>query len=86
MDVDVFVTQKTIAKLLKAPNFGRFVVNSKENNLGANVIKIYLFDNAGNLFSSEFGKVKNIQNNFKLLFKILIECLIPREGSTDKIL
>lgn len=84
--VDVIITQKTIAKLLKALNSSRFVVNTKENNSEADAIKRCLFDNAGNLCSSDFGKVKNMHNNFKLLFKILIGCMIPREGSTDQIL
>lgn len=32
MDVDVVITQKTIAKLLKVPNSRRFILNTKENS------------------------------------------------------
>lgn len=42
--------------------------------------------NSRNFCSSDFGKVKNMRKNFKLLFKILISCLIPGEGSTNQVL
>lgn len=41
--------------------------------------------NSGNLCASDFGKVRNMQKNFKILFKILIICLIHREGTIDQI-
>lgn len=56
----VTITQKTILKLLRAPEFGRFVVGTKDNNPKTEAIKSYLFDNAENLCSSDFGKVKNM--------------------------
>ncbi|XP_050902864.1 uncharacterized protein LOC127115328 [Lathyrus oleraceus] len=85
MGVDVIITQKTIAKILRAPNSGRFIVGIKDNNPEAGAIKSYLFDNADNLCSYDFRKVKNMKRESKLVFKILVGCLIPREGSTDQI-
>lgn len=55
---------------------------TKDNNTEADVINWCLFDNTENLCSSEFGKVKNMKKVCRLLFKILIGCLIPKEGST----
>lgn len=37
------------------------------------------------MFSYNFGKVNNMKDDFRLLFKILINFLIPREGINDKI-
>lgn len=74
----MIITQKTIAKLLSTPNSGRFVVGTKDNSLEEDAIEWYLFDNAENLCSFDFGKVKNMKKKLK----ILISCLIPREGST----
>lgn len=79
MGVDVIITQKTNAKILSAPNTGRFVMGTKDNNHEADAIKRHLFDNAEYLYSSDFGKVKNMKKDFRLLFKIFIGCLIPRE-------
>lgn len=39
MGVDVVITQKTIAKRLRAPNSSRYVVGTKDNNLEADAIK-----------------------------------------------
>ncbi|XP_050896277.1 uncharacterized protein LOC127103022 [Lathyrus oleraceus] len=85
MGIDVIITQKTIVKLLKAPNSGKFVVNTKDNSPEEDAIKRSMFDNADNLCSFEFRKVKNMHKYLKLLLKILIVCLIHREGSTDQI-
>lgn len=82
---NVIITQKTIINLLSTPNSVRFIVGTKDNSLEADAIKCYLFDNVENLCSSHFGKVKNMKKDFRLLFKILIGCLIPRERSTNQI-
>lgn len=66
---NVGITRKTIFKLLNAPNSWRFFVNTKENSPGANAIKRCLFNNTGNLCSSNFRKVKKMHKDFKLLFK-----------------
>lgn len=84
MGVDVIITQKIITKLLRAPNSGRFVVRTKDNSSEADVIKRYLFEECSNLCSFDFGKVENMNDEFKILFKILINCPIPKEGSTDR--
>lgn len=85
MGVEVVITQKMISKLLKVPNSERFMLNTKENSPEAQAIKRFLFKNSGNSCSYDSGNVKNMQKDFKLLFKILISCLIPREGSIDQI-
>ncbi|XP_050920137.1 uncharacterized protein LOC127137753 [Lathyrus oleraceus] len=85
MGVDVVITQNTIIKLLKSSNSRRLVVNTKDNSPKADAFKICLFYNAGSVCSYDFRNVKNMHKDFKLLFKILIGCLIPREGSTDQI-
>lgn len=53
---------------------------TKESSLEAEVIKTMLF-----VYYDDFGKVKNMKTPYTLLFKILIGCLIPREGSIDQI-
>lgn len=71
--VNVIITRKTIAKLLISPNSGRFIMGTKDNSPKADA-KWYLFDSVENLCSSNFGKVKNMKKDFRLLFKILIGC------------
>lgn len=67
-------------------NIGRFNINTKESSQEPDMIKTRLFELSENTStSSEFGKVKNMKTTYKLLFKILIGCLISREGSTDQI-
>lgn len=83
--VDVIITQKTIAKLLKVTNTRRYILNIKENSTEAESIKRCLFERSRNMCFSDFGKVENMKRNLKLMFKILIGCLIHREGSTDQI-
>lgn len=83
MGADVIITQKMIAKLLRVPNSNRFIMGTKDNSPEANAIKRYLFDNSENMCSSNFGKVKNMKKDHSLMFKILIGCLIPKEGSTN---
>lgn len=85
LGVDVIITQKTIVKLLKVTNSRRFILNTKENSHEAEAIKRCLFEHYGDLCSSDFAKVKNMKRNLKPMFKILIGCLIPKEGSTDQI-
>ena len=85
MGVEVVITQKTIVTLLNVPKFGRFVLNTKENSHEVEAIKICFFKRSGNLCSYDFGKVKNMQKDFKILFKILISCLILKESSIDQI-
>lgn len=84
MGVDVTVTQKIIAKFLGVSPMRRCTLNTKESNPEAGVIKTRLFELSENTSTSlDFGKVKNMKTPYKLLFKILIGCMIPREGSTD---
>lgn len=78
MSVDVIITQKTIAKLFKVTNTGRFILNTKEKNPELESIKRCLFKSYGDMCSSYFGKVKNMKINLKIMFKILIGCLSPR--------
>ncbi|XP_050897528.1 uncharacterized protein LOC127104386 [Lathyrus oleraceus] len=85
MGVDMVITQNKIAKLLRAPNSSKYVVGTKYHSPEADAIKQYLFEEYGNFYSSDFGKVGNMKDNFRLLFKILINCIIPREGSTNQI-
>lgn len=85
MGVDVIITQKTIVKILKVTNSRRFILNTKENSPEAEAIKRCFFERSRYMCSSEFGNVKNMKRNLNLLFKILIECLIPREGRIDQI-
>lgn len=58
-----------------------FILNTKESSPEIDAIEISLFELSEESCSfSNFGKVKSMKNNFKLLFKILIGSLIPREG------
>lgn len=87
MVFDVAITYKIISKLLSVSNTGRFTLNTKENSPEVDIIKTRLFELSKNTStSSDFGKAKNMKTTYKLMFKILIGCLIPREGSTDQIL
>lgn len=74
-----------VAKLLSTPNSGRFVIGIKVNSSEVDAIKWCLFEDGDNLCSHDFGKVKNMKDEFRLLIKILINFLIPREGTTDQI-
>lgn len=80
MGVEVTITQSHIAQLIGVKNEGMCVQNTKESNKEAKSIKSSMF-----LTSKDFGKVKNMHIAYKLLFKIIIGCLIPREGSIDQI-
>ncbi|CAL5211990.1 unnamed protein product [Lathyrus oleraceus] len=73
MRIDVTITQSHIVKLLKMDNIGICALNSKDSSHESSVIKQRLF-----LKSEDFEKVKNMEIEYKLLFKILISCLIPR--------
>lgn len=77
MGIDVVITQKAIAKILSTRNSGRFVVGTKDNRPKDDATKWCLFEDCDNLCSSDFGKVKNMKDDFRLLFKILINFLIP---------
>ncbi|CAL5188753.1 unnamed protein product [Lathyrus oleraceus] len=70
--IDVTIIQNTIVKLLSVSTVGKCTLNTKENSPKAEIIKIRLFEN-----SNDFGKVKNMKTPYKLLFKILIGCMIP---------
>lgn len=85
MGIDVVITQKMFVKLVSTPNSCRFVVGTKDDSPEANAIKWCLFEDCDNLCSSNFGKAKNMKDDFRLLFKILINFLIPMEGSTYQI-
>ncbi|XP_050878186.1 uncharacterized protein LOC127082005 [Lathyrus oleraceus] len=74
MGVNVTITQSHISKLLNMDNTSRYALNTKDSSLESSVIKKPLF-----LKSEDFGKVKNTHIEYKLMFKILFECLILRE-------
>lgn len=78
--IEVIINQKT---LLKVPNSGRFILNTKERSVEVEAIKKCLFENSGNFCSYDFGKVKNMKKDFKLMFKVLIDYRIPKEDNTD---
>ena len=83
--VDITITQKIIYKLLGVSNIWRFIMNTKESSHEADVIKTRLFELSEDTWSSsDFAKVKNMKTTHKLVFKILVACLIPIEGSTDQ--
>lgn len=63
MGVDVIITHKTLAKLLKVTTTITFILNKKENNPEVEAIKRSLFQLCGDLCSSDFGKVKNMKRN-----------------------
>lgn len=66
-------------------NIWRFIINTKESSHEADVIKTRLFELSKDTWSfSDFVKVKNMKTTYKFMFKILIACLIPIEGSTDQ--
>lgn len=85
MGIDVIITHKTIVKLLSTQNSRRFVVGTKENSHEIDAIKWCMFNNTKNTCSSDFRKVKNMKKKLRLMFNILIVCLIPKEGSTYQI-
>lgn len=80
MGFDVTITQRDISMMIYVANEGRCFVNTKKSSKHAHLIKLSLFTN-----SQDFGNVKNMHNVYRLLFRILIGCLIPREGSSDHI-
>lgn len=79
MGVEVTITQSHIAQLIGVTNEGRRVFNTQESKKEVKLIKSSMF------LKEDFGKVKNMHISYRLLFKILIGCLIPRGGSTDQI-
>lgn len=86
MGVDVTITQRTISKLLGVTNTRKFIFNTKLRSLKVDAIKTSLFELYEDTCSSSyFENIKNMKTNFKLLFKILIGSLIPREGNTYQI-
>lgn len=80
MGINVTITQSHISKILKMDNIGRCALNTKDSSYESGLIKQHLF-----LKSEDYGNVKNLEIEFILLFIILIDCLIPREGSTNQI-
>lgn len=80
MGVDVTITQRDIAKLICVSSEGRCFLNTKDGSKYFTMMKSNLFDK-----SNDFRKVKNMKTPYKLLFKILIGCMVLREGSSDKI-
>lgn len=80
MGVEVTITKSHIAQLIGVTNEGIYVTNTKESSKEAKLIKSSFFLN-----SEDFGNVKNMHISYRLLFKILIGCLIPKEVSTYKI-
>lgn len=69
MRIDMVITRKMIAKLLSTPNSGRFVMGMKGNSPKAYAIKWCLFEYNDILCSSNFGKVKNMKEDFRILLK-----------------
>lgn len=80
MGVGVTITQSHVTQLINVRNEVIFSLNTKNSSINANLIEENLFLN-----SDDFGKVKNMKIPYRLLFIILIGCLIPREGSTYQI-
>lgn len=80
MGVEVTTSQNHIAKLMGIDNKGRCPLNTKDDGPESSVIKQLIF-----LKSDDFGKVKNMKIENRLLFRILIGCLIPREWSAYQI-
>lgn len=80
MGVNVTITQSHIAKIMNMCNIGRYVLNTKDTSPESGVIKQWLF-----IKYEDFGKVKNMDIEFRVPFRILIGCLIPREGNTYQI-
>lgn len=80
MGVNVTTTQSHVAKLLHMDKIGRFALNTKDSSPESGVIKQQLF-----LKYEECGNVQNMHIEYRLLFRILIGCFTPREGSTDQI-
>lgn len=86
MGVDVTITWKIISKLFGVSNIGRFILSTKESSPEADVIKSRLFQLSEKyVFFFILWKGKEHKDTHKILLKILIGCLIPREGSTDQI-
>lgn len=84
MGVDVIVTRKAIAKLLRFPNSGILLWALKTTVLKQMLSRGICLIMLEISVLSDIGKVKNMKKEFRLLFKILIGCLIPRKGNTDK--
>lgn len=80
MGLKVTITLNHISKLLGMENIDSCALNMKDSSWESSRIKENIF------FSYEdFSKVKNLKNEFIILFRISIGCLIPREGSIDQI-
>ncbi|XP_050916763.1 uncharacterized protein LOC127131923 [Lathyrus oleraceus] len=78
MGVDIAITKDNIAQVIGVENTGIVKHNSKDGTKFASEIKANLSEN-----QKYFGKVKNLYLPFRLLFKIIISSLIPREGCSD---
>lgn len=80
MGIEVTITQSQNAKLIGEDNRGICLFKTGKTNSYASLIKNKLFENG-----SESDEAKNMLVQKRLLYRIPIGCLIPREGSTDQI-
>lgn len=80
MGVDISITQDNISQVIGVENISIVKHNSNDGTKFSSEIKPNLSEN-----QKDFGKVKNLHLPFRLLFKIIISSLIPKEGSSYQI-
>lgn len=78
--INVTITQSYIAQLIGWDKQGMFEVKTSKTSKYTEEIKEKLLQ-----IPSDYDKIKNMHNNYIILFRIIIHCLIPREGSIDQI-
>lgn len=79
--INIKVTQCTISKVIGVFDSGMFEVGTKfHTNKYTKFITHNLFQ-----VPKDFDKGKQMHHNYKIIFKMIIRYLIPRQGSSDQI-
>src|SRR4030066_891077 len=78
MGLDVKITQSMIAKATKAPNAGMCLIGTHGSSKWVKEIFNELHD------GRDSDKLKDMALEHKILYKIVLSSILPRDGSTDQ--
>src|SRR4030065_203132 len=78
MGVDVTITQSMIARVMKVSEGGKFLKGSNSTSEWAKEIFKELHEDR------DSDKINDMRVEHRVLYKIILACLLPREGGTDQ--
>ncbi|MCI31064.1 cullin-like protein, partial [Trifolium medium] len=78
--LDITITKAHFVKLLKLKDQGKVISKYKKNEHYRKAIKRNMF-----IIKEDVGKSKSMNDNCKVLFKILISSILPRGSGVDTI-